>query len=121
MQRRPKRPLPFLTLAAVLFLAVSFHSTPSDPAIPAAHELPASSGAPRTEDLAHWMATGGSSSPSGFHAFRAEDLSGAPAGRRHLGLFPTGSEAPDAAKAAEAQRRFLYRLPYGAAIAIAAQ
>ena len=121
MQRRPKPRYPFLALAAVLFLAVSFHSTPSDPAIPTAHEIPAASDVPRTEDLAHWLATGDRSAPSGFHAFHAGDLSGERAGRGRLGLFPTGPEAADAAEAAEAQRRFLYRMPYGAAIAIAAQ
>jgi soluble lytic murein transglycosylase-like protein len=36
-------------------------------------------------------------------------------------LFQTGSEAADTVEAAEAQRRFLYRMPYGAAIAVAAQ
>ncbi|MBW8875949.1 MAG: lytic transglycosylase domain-containing protein [Acidobacteria bacterium] len=120
MQRRPKNRYPFLALAAVLFLAVSFHSTPSDPAIPAPHELPTPD-ASRTEDLAHWLATGDSSSSSGFHAFHSGDLAGERAGRRRLGLFQTGSEAADTVEAAEAQRRFLYRMPYGAAIAVAAQ
>ncbi|HEX3556014.1 MAG TPA: lytic transglycosylase domain-containing protein [Thermoanaerobaculia bacterium] len=125
MQRRPKPRHAFLALATVLFLAVSFHSKPSDPAIPSAHEIPTASEVPRTEDVAHWLATGAmgdSSAPSGFHAFHAGDLSGELAGRRRLELFPTGPEAAGAAEAAaEAQRRFLYRMPYGAAIAIAAQ
>ncbi len=124
MQRRPKDRRPFLALAAVLFLAVSFHSTPSDPSIPAPHDLPASSGAPRTEDLAHWLATGDSSAPSGFHAFRAGELAGGRTGQGRLGLFqpgPGGAGAVEAAEVAEAQRRFLYRMPYGTAIAVAAR
>jgi soluble lytic murein transglycosylase-like protein len=124
MQRRPKFRLPFLALAAIQFLVISFHSAPSDPAIPGPHDLYAQQiGAPRKEEIAHWMATGGSSTLYGFHAFRPQDVSTEPgsATRRSVGLFPTG--LPDAADpdAAGAQRRFLYRMPYGAAISLAAE
>ena len=118
MQRLPKARLPFLALAAILFLIVSFLPTPSDPAVPAPHDLasqPANS--PSTEEMAHWMATGGNSTPSGFHAFRSQDLAG---GSHPAGLFqPSFLSVPDP-EAAEAQRRFLYRMPYGAAISLAA-
>ncbi len=113
MQKRPRRlRLPFIVLATVLFLIVSFNSTPSDTAIPAPQERPtAEAGAPQLPDLAHWMATGDGSVPSGFHAFRPEDLSGSD--RQHR-LFEPG---PDV----DAQRRFLRRLPYGSAISLAAE
>jgi hypothetical protein len=125
MQRRSKFRLPFLALAAIQFLLISFHSTPSDPAIPAPHELSAQqAGAPRTEEIAHWMATGGSSTLSGFHAFRPQDLSTEAAGvsgRRSVGLFQLGLPSAADRDAAGAQRRFLYRMPYGAAISLAAE
>ncbi|HEV7784045.1 MAG TPA: transglycosylase SLT domain-containing protein, partial [Thermoanaerobaculia bacterium] len=116
MQRLPKARLPFLALAAILFLIVSFHSTPSDPAVPAPHDLAAQTpSSPSTEEMARWMATGGSSTPSGFHAFRSQDLAG---GSHPAGLFQPFSVADP--EVAEAQRRFLYRIPYGAAISLAA-
>jgi soluble lytic murein transglycosylase-like protein len=117
MRRFSKR-LPSLALAAVLFLIVSFHSTPSDPAVPAPHDLASqTSSTPSTEEMAHWMATGGSSTPSGFHAFRSQDLAG---GGRPAGLFQPSFLSVASPEIAEAQRRFLYRMPYGAAISLAA-
>jgi soluble lytic murein transglycosylase-like protein len=67
------------------------------------------------------MATGSSSTPSGFHAFRSQDLAGESAmGSHPAGLFqPSLLSVPDP-EVAEAQRRFLYRMPYGAAISLAA-
>jgi soluble lytic murein transglycosylase-like protein len=114
-----------MALAALLFVAVSFQSTPSDPAIPSPHDLPTlQASAPQTDEIAHWMATGNSSTPAGFHAFRAQDLTAETGGAldisggRHAGLlFPSAAD-PDAAGA---QRRFLYRMPYGAAISLVAQ
>jgi hypothetical protein len=129
MRRLPKVRLPFLALAAALFLIASFHSTPSDPAVPAPHDLAASTAAgPSTEEMAHWMATGSSSAPSGFHVFRSQDLSGETSGAgtglsRRAGLFQLSSLSSLSVmdpEAAEAQRRFLYRMPYGAAISLAA-
>jgi hypothetical protein len=122
MQRRPRVRLPFLVLATVLFIVVSFHSEPSDPAIPASSDLPTpEAGAPRVEELAHWLATGSGSVTSSFHAFRPADLpgeSGEPTGRHRLGLFQAGPNDPETA---DAQRRFLYRMPYGSAISMAAR
>ena len=118
MRRLPKARLPFLALAAILFLIASFHSTPSDPAVPAPHDRaaqPASS--PSSEEIAHWMATGSNSTPSGFHAFRSQDLAG---GGHSAGLFQPSLFAALDPETTEAQRRFLYRMPYGAAISLAA-
>jgi soluble lytic murein transglycosylase-like protein len=119
MRRLPKVRLPFLALAAILFVVFSFHSTPSDPAIPSPHDFSTSQvSSPRTEEVAHWLATGDNSTPSGFHAFRPQDSAveaGGAASRQHLDLFAAD---PDAAGA---QRRFLYRMPYGAAISLAAE
>ncbi len=124
MQRRPKVRLPFLALAAILFVVVSFQSTPSDPAIPGPQDRPTpQASSPQTEEVAHWMATGSNSTPSGFHAFRSRDLRLAAGGAfgisggRQGGLFQSASD-PDAA---DAQRRFLYRMPYGAAISLVAE
>ncbi len=123
MRRFSKR-LPFLALAAVLFLIVSFHSTPSDPAVPAPHDLAAqASSTSSTEEMAHWMATGSNSTPSGFHAFRSQNLAGEASrsfGGHRAGLFLPSFLAVEDPEAAEAQRRFLYRMPYGAAISLAA-
>ena len=125
MQRRSKFRLPFLALAAIQFLVISFHSAPSDPAIPAPHDLSAQqAGALRTEEIAHWMATGSTSTLSGFHVFRSQDLSTEAAGlanRRSVGLFQTDFPSAADPDAAGAQRRFLYRMPYGAAISLAAE
>jgi len=116
----PKARLPFLALAAVLFLIVSFHSTPSDPAVPAPHDLATqTAGGSSTEEMAHWMATGSHSTPSGFHAFRSQDLAVefATLGSHRAGLFQPSVLSVEAA---EARRRFLYRMPYGTAISITA-
>jgi soluble lytic murein transglycosylase-like protein len=125
MQRLPKVRLPFLALAAILFVVLSFFPTPSDPAIPLPHDFPTSQVAgPQAEEIAHWMATGSNSTPSGFHAFRSQEPStgtGGAISRGDLGLFQTGSLSAADPDAADAQRRFLYRIPYGAAIALAAE
>ncbi|MEA2600830.1 MAG: hypothetical protein QOF89_1822 [Acidobacteriota bacterium] len=118
MQKRLRFRVPFAFLATVLFLIASFSSTPSDTSIPALHQRPtADADAPQLQDMAHWMATGDGSAPSGFHAFRPESLDGA-AGPRRLGLFQTG---PDRAAQLESRRRFLNGMPYGSAISLAAE
>ncbi|HSS76905.1 MAG TPA: lytic transglycosylase domain-containing protein [Thermoanaerobaculia bacterium] len=125
MQRRPKFRLPFLALAAIQFLVISFHSTPSDPAIPGSHDLAAQqTGTTRIEEIAHWMATGGTSTLSGFHVFRPQDLPKENAGivgRHSVGLFQAGQPTGADPDAADAKRRFLYRMPYGAAISLASE
>ncbi|MFY9822409.1 MAG: lytic transglycosylase domain-containing protein [Thermoanaerobaculia bacterium] len=125
MQRLLKVRLPFLALAAFLFLVVSFHSTPSDPAVAAPQDLSAPQAtAPSTQEVAHWMATGSSSAPSGFHVFRSNELpgeAGDTTGTRRDGLFQAGLLSASDPDTAGAQRRFLYRMPYGAAISLAAE
>jgi hypothetical protein len=117
MQRRPGIRVPFVVIATILFLLVSLSSTPSDPAISSPQDMPtADADAPGLQDIAHWMATGGSSSaPSGFHAFRPEDLEGS--GSRQHGLFEAGSDT----FRRDSQRRFLNGMPYGSAISLAAE
>jgi hypothetical protein len=116
MQRRPRIRVPIIVLATVLFLIASLSSTPSDTAIPAPQQRPtANADAPQLRDIAHWMATGDGSAPSGFHVFRPDDLLDATgSGGRRLGLFQAG---PNAA----AQRRFLNGIPYGSALSLAAK
>src|SRR5258708_501463 len=123
MQRRPKFRLPFLALSAAQFLLISFHSTPSDPAIPAPHELAGrQAAAPGAEEIAHWMAPGASPPLSGFHAFRPQDRPTAVStGLHELGLFQPEVRSAADPDSAGAQRRFLYRMPYGAAISLAAE
>jgi hypothetical protein len=125
LMRLPKVRLPFLALAVILFVVVSFQSAPSDPAIPSPHDFSASqANSPGTEEMAHWLATGGNSTPSGFHAFRPQDLpveAGGATNRQHLDLFQTGVLSAADPDAAGTQRRFLYRMPYGAAISLAAE
>ncbi|HEX4963995.1 MAG TPA: lytic transglycosylase domain-containing protein [Thermoanaerobaculia bacterium] len=125
MQKRKNVRYSFVSLAAVLFLAVSFHSTPSNPSVPGPQDLrtlPAASPL-RTEELTHWLATGDhstlDSTSRGFHVFRPADLSSSQTGERRLGLFQPGPG--DEAGDVEARRRFLYRMPYGSAISIAAE
>lgn len=116
MQKRSRLRLPVAVLATVLFLMASLASTPSDTSIPAPQERPtAEADAPQLQDIAHWMATGDGSAPSGFHAFRPEDLEATTGSRdRRPGLFQAG---PDV----DAQRRFLNGIPYGSVISRAAE
>jgi soluble lytic murein transglycosylase-like protein len=114
-----KRPLrlrsPLTLLAAALFLALSFASTPSDPAPSDPNMTPPPAG---TQELASFLVAGtGTASDGRFHAFRTADLATsdpAPEPRR-LSLLDPGADD------LEARRRFLHRLPYGTAIAAAAE
>jgi Transglycosylase SLT domain len=111
MQRRRFR-VSLTVLATVLFLGLSFSSTPSDPAVPDPHELPPGDADADLQDLARWMVSG---NDHRFHAIRSEDLVAASEpGPREISLFQPG---PDA----ESQRRFLRGLPYGTAISLAAE
>jgi soluble lytic murein transglycosylase-like protein len=102
-------------VATVLFLGISFTSTPSDPAVPDPHELPAGDDAAELQDLAHWLVAGEVSGDHRFHAILPQDLeAAAEPGPREISLFPA---VPDA----EARRRFLSGLPYGTAISLAAE
>jgi soluble lytic murein transglycosylase-like protein len=122
-----KRPLQFLRLrspltllAVALFLALTFASTPSDPAPSDPNMTPPPA---ETQELASFLVAGtGTASDGRFHAFRSADLTAAadPAAAparepRRLSLLDP------AADDLEARRRFLHRLPYGTAIALAAE
>jgi hypothetical protein len=102
-------------LATVLFLGLSFSSTPSDPAVPDLHQLPAWDDAAELQDLARWMVAGEHRVPFRFQAILPEDFAAAVSPEpRKISLFGDG---PDA----EARRRFLDGLPYGTAISLAAE
>lgn len=114
--RRIRLRLPLTVLATALFLAFSFQSTPSDPAVPDPHEARLASEAAELQDLARWMVEG-RSDEGRLQAFRPGDLEAVsePASRRRdLSLFDPG---PDD----DARRRFLYGIPYGSAITLAAE
>ncbi|MFL6231542.1 MAG: lytic transglycosylase domain-containing protein [Thermoanaerobaculia bacterium] len=110
---------PLTLSAATLFLALTLASTPSDPAPSDPNMTPPPA---ETQELASFLAAGAGTSDGKFHAIRSADLiaavdpAAAPAPEpRRLSLLDPG---PDEL---EARRRFLHRLPYGAAIALAAE
>lgn len=118
MKRLPRRLRTPLTLvAAVLFLAFIFKSSPSDTAPTDPHLKPAPV---ETQDIARFLAAGSSSSTSDgrFHAFRAGDLEAALANPapepRQLSLLDPGADS-------EARRRLLRRMPFGPDIVRAAE
>lgn len=119
--KRPLRfRLPLTLLAAALFLALNLASTPSDPAPSDPNMTPAPA---ETQELASFLAAGtGTDGDRRFHAFRAADLAAAadpgavPAPEpRKLSLLDPGADD------LEARRRFLRHLPYGTALAVAAE
>lgn len=117
-----KRPLrlrsPLALLAAALFLALTFASTPSDPA-PADPNMTPSPAGP--QELASFLVAGtGTASDGRFHAFRTADLAAGPMVEpnpepRRLSLLDPAADDQ------ETRRRFLHHLPYGMAIAVAAE
>lgn len=124
MQQRRNR-LSLSVLATVLFVAVSLESTPSVPAPTSPYLYPPRDEKALTQDITHFLAGGIGTGGGSFHAFRSSDLPilqvpGVPALKppapepRRLSLLDPGADL-------EAERRFLHRLPYGAAIAVAAE
>jgi hypothetical protein len=114
--RRIRFRAPLTVLATALFLAFSFQSTPSDPAVSDPLEIPFTSDAAEIQDLARWMVDGHSDGGR-LQAFRPGDLEAVsePASRRRdLSLFDAGSVD-------DARRRFLYGIPYGSTITLAAE
>src|SRR6185436_558477 len=106
-----KQRLRFTSFSILLFLGYSFFPTTSDPAIPDLHS--ASQG--RTlQELAHWV-VGVPSRQDRVPIVTPRDLNAALSGqpRRHT-LLPEG---PDP----EVRRRFLNDLPFGNAMAVAAE
>ncbi len=102
-------------VAAVLFLGLSFNSTPSDTAVADRQERPSRTAAAELQDLAHWVVAGARPREGRHRVILPEDLVAAMDSRpREISLFEPG---PDP----EVQRRFLQGLPYGTAISLAAE
>jgi soluble lytic murein transglycosylase-like protein len=114
-ENRRRLRIPLALLAAVLFLALTFEPTPSDPAPSDTNTPPPPAD---TQEMTRFLVAGtGAAADGQFHAFKPGDLAAAvePAPEpRKLSLLDSG---PDV----EARRRFLHRMPYGTAIALAAE
>jgi soluble lytic murein transglycosylase-like protein len=111
--------MPLAIVATVLFVALTFETTPSDPAIPDPHEIPPRDEAANTQDLNRFLVEGAGGGDGHFHTFRAGDLTDLvaapkPESPRQLSLLDSGADP-------EAARRFLHQIPYGTAIALAAE
>src|SRR5919106_2630535 len=111
MKHRRSR-LPFAVLSTLLFLGLTLRPAPSDPAITDLREVPSDHRA-LLRELASWVS--GSSRNGTLRALHPDDLTAATASTpRKLGLFPRVTPT-------EARRRFLRELPYGSAMALAAE
>lgn len=110
----PKR-VPFTVLATMMFLVISFNSTPSDTALPDPFRLPDSPPESQAlQDLAKWVVQ--SRPDSGrFHAFTQGDLDAALATARGE-RAPSKLEAFPEGEAEAARREVLVGLPYGSQI-----
>lgn len=110
----PKR-VPFTVLATMMFLVISFNSTPSDTAIPDPFRLPDSPPESQDlQDLAKWVVQSRPDTGA-FQAITSEDLDAA------LSKVPGEVEASPEKDAEAARREVLVRLPYGSQIWRAAQ
>lgn len=110
-----KKRLPFTAVATLLFLAVSFNSTPSDTAIPDPYRYP---NPPQEnqdlQDLARWVMESRQSRGQQFHAVTSRDLDAALSFDDMRKPEPRKLQAfssPDAAR-----RELLVDLPYGSQI-----
>lgn len=106
----PKR-VPFTVLATMMFLVISFNSTPSDTASPDPFRLPDSASQARDlQDLARWVVQT-RPEPRRFQAITSADLNAALAGEpgELLEVFP-------AERGEAARRELLVGLPYGSQI-----
>jgi len=126
MQHRRHR-LPLALLATLLCVALSLASRPSDPAPTSPYQHLLRKETATTQDLQRFLTQGAATADGRFHAFRSSDLPllgppglplrgdarPAPEPRR-LSLLDPGADL-------EAERRFLHRMPYGTAIAVAAE
>jgi soluble lytic murein transglycosylase-like protein len=114
-----KRPfrfrIPLALLAAALTLALNLAPTPSDPAPSDPNMTPPP---PETQELASFLVAGTGTSGGKLHAIRPADLDAAIAPAPEPRKLSLLDAAPDDL---EARRRFLHRLPYGTAIAVAAE
>jgi soluble lytic murein transglycosylase-like protein len=113
MKRRMLR-IPFTVSATILFLVISFNSSPINPAARDPHQVPLPSDDKVVlEDLASWMV--GGRHGKDLQVMSSTDLDAAldPEPRR-FGLFP--QDLGD-----EARRDYLEDLPYGSILAAAAE
>jgi Transglycosylase SLT domain len=117
--KRSRARVSLAVLATVLALVISLDSTPSDTSVPAPYQQPVpQEDAAVLQDLARWTVTGSRSTPHGFQAIRTEDFEAAMTSDPHeISLFEPDTLGHDP----EARRRFLHSLPYGTAIAVAAE
>jgi Transglycosylase SLT domain len=112
--------IPLVTLAAILFLALTFDPTRSETAPADPGLRPRVDDVTQTQDLARFLVAGtGAPSDGRFHAFHSSDLEAAVApvstpALHRLSLLDPGPEI-------EESRRFLHQMPYGSAIALAAE
>ncbi len=115
-----KKRLPFTAVATLLFLAVTFNSTPSDTAIPDPYRFPdkPQQESQALQDLARWVMESRQSQGQ-FHAVTSRDLDAA--------LSLDDSEKPEPRKLQAfsspdvARRELLVDLPYGSQIWKASQ
>ena len=130
--QQPRHRLSLALLVTVLFVAISLESTPSVPSPTSPYQYPPRDEKAVTQDLTRFLADGAGLGDGHFHTFRSSDLPivslpeapgtpaapaakpAAPAEPRRLSLLDPGTNL-------EAERRFLHRLPYGTAIALAAE
>jgi soluble lytic murein transglycosylase-like protein len=115
MKRLPSRfRAPLTVLAAALFLAFIFESTPSDPAPTDPYRMPPPA---ETREIARFLVAGASTSDGRFHTFRPGDLEAAvnpDLEPRQLSLLDPGADP-------ETRRRLLRRMPFGPDIVRAAE
>jgi hypothetical protein len=120
MERLPSRlprrlRSPLTCLAAALFLAFIFESSPSDTAPTDPYLKPSPV---ETQDIARFLVAGSSKSDGQFHAFRTGDLEAVFANPtpepRQLSLLDAGADP-------ESRRRLLRRMPFGPDIVRAAE
>ena len=115
MKRLPSRlRTPLTLMAAVLFLAFIFESTPSDTAPTDPYLMPPPA---ETQDIARFLVNGAGTSDGKFHAFRPGDLEAAV----NPALEPRQLSLLDAGASPESRRRLLRRMPFGKDIVLAAE
>jgi soluble lytic murein transglycosylase-like protein len=113
--------VPLATLATILFLALTFEPTRSDTAPADPNLRPRLDAATQTQDLERFLVAGSSAASHGFHAFRSRDLDAAASPVLEASSLPHRFSMLDAGPNVEEKRRFLHQMPYGAAIALAAE
>jgi hypothetical protein len=105
---------PYGIVVTILFLALAIEPTPSDPAT--ADRGPRRLDPYTLTELAHWAVGSTADRNEGLGAMHPWDLTAAAASSpRHFELFPRGGTTE------EERRRFLRDIPFGPAMAVAAE